>query len=80
MKRFLFISAFVLGMIVIFFACQQDSGVCKQCKMVQVDNTTNASIDLSPNQAYCGDSLNIVQNKQPVVVGNKTTKYSCSAK
>jgi len=48
---------------------------CETCSIVtEVDGVET---NRTPGIVYCGDKLNEIKNKEPVIIGNKKTYYDC---
>ena len=50
---------------------------CKNCEAVTYDTNTGAEINRESAIEYCGNSLNDIENSNPVVVGDEKVVWEC---
>jgi hypothetical protein len=75
MKRSLIIIAAIAFIGILGDSCSKDS-TCKKCKINTYVNGTLTSEGEAVE--YCGSELDKIEAKEPVTVGDETTKYVCN--
>ncbi|MBN1187722.1 MAG: hypothetical protein JXB49_35940 [Bacteroidales bacterium] len=74
MKKIIIIAVAFTGLTFFFSSCEKEE--CKVCAEVTYENGVETS--RAKEAEYCDSELDDIESKEPVTVGDMTTKWVCN--